>query len=57
MRLLQLAQECKNLISMIHVSSAYVNCNQKGGTVIPEDLMNINVNPEEFINKLAEMNP
>jgi alcohol-forming fatty acyl-CoA reductase len=57
LRLLDLAHECKHLISMVHVSSSYVNVNQKPFTTIPEKLMDLKVDPEQYINQLVAMNP
>jgi thioester reductase-like protein len=39
LRILDLAHECKHLISMVHVSSAYVNVNQKPYSLVPEALI------------------
>lgn len=57
LRILDLAHECKNLVSMVHVSSAYVNVNQPSFSTVPEALMPPKVEPEEYINKLTAMNP
>lgn len=57
LRMQDLARECKNIICMVHVSSTFVNCNQKPNSVIPEGLVEQKVEPEEFINKILSMNP
>ena len=59
LRMQALAHECKHLLSMVHVSSTFVNCNQKPGTVIPEGLVEqIVSDPEEYINKtILKLNP
>jgi fatty acyl-CoA reductase len=57
LRLLDLVHECEKIVCMVHVSSAYVNCNQKSDSLIPEKLLDLTVEPEEYISKLLAMNP
>lgn len=57
LRVLDLAHECKKLICMTHVSSAYVNSNQEPYSTISEDLHESPEDPESYITSLAEMNP
>ncbi|KAJ9067059.1 hypothetical protein DSO57_1003364 [Entomophthora muscae] len=53
MRILELAEACPNLDLIVHVSTAYVNCNQKTGTTIEEKIYPIQVgNPQCLIGQL-----
>lgn len=38
-RILDLAHECKNIIALHHVSTAFANTNTPNNAVIPEDVM------------------
>jgi fatty acyl-CoA reductase len=57
MRILELAQECRNLQSLAHVSTAYVNSNRTG--FIEEKIYSLdnNQDPEEVIKEILRMNP
>jgi alcohol-forming fatty acyl-CoA reductase len=57
MRILELAQECRNLQSLTHVSTAYVNSNRTG--FIEEKIYSLdnNQDPEEVIKEILRMNP
>jgi len=60
LRVQDLAKECKNLICMVHVSSTFVNSNQPPYEPrVKEQLykQKIDCEPDEFINRLASMNP
>jgi hypothetical protein len=58
LRMQQLALECENLASHVHVSTAYVNCNRDGG-LIEEKIFDLegNEDPEDIIAKIQSMNP
>ena len=49
LRLQDLARECKHLDAYVYVSTAYVNTNQPPNSVIPEKLMDVSVDPEEYV--------
>lgn len=49
LRLQDLARECKHLDAYVYVSTAYVNTNQPPNSVISEKLMDVSVDPEEFV--------
>jgi len=40
LRMLEVAKETKNIEAYCHVSTAYVNCNQPRGSLLPEEVMN-----------------
>jgi hypothetical protein len=56
MKMLELAQECKQLQVFTHVSTAYVNCNRPGGN-IEEDIYDLDIDVEETVARLMAMNP
>lgn len=57
MRILELAQECRKLQSLTHVSTAYVNSNRTG--FIEEKIYSLdnNQDPEDVIKEILRMNP
>jgi thioester reductase-like protein len=57
MRILDLAKECKKLLTLTHVSTAYVNSIRKG--FIEEKIypLDNNGDPEERIQEILRMNP
>lgn len=52
-----LARECTNLISMVHVSSTFVNSNRPFGSIVEEKCYEPKFDPEELINRIMQMNP
>lgn len=56
--MMDLAKDCDHLMTLTHVSTAYVNCNRPNGLIEEKiyDLDN-NEDPEELINKILKMNP
>ncbi len=55
LRMLDLAKECKKLQAFTHVSTSYVNCDKRG--VIEEKIYDIDIDSEEFIDKIVKMTP
>ena len=58
-RVLELAHECKNLVALHHVSTAYVGSHHPRGTEIPECVETIPgvEDFEAFVDKLIKMEP
>jgi thioester reductase-like protein len=56
MRMLELAQECKQLEIFTHVSTCYVNCTIPGGPV-EEKVYNVENNAEKIVKRIMAMNP
>ncbi len=54
LRLMELAQRCKNLQAFVHTSTAYVNSNRRGG--IDEKLYPLGFEPEAILRKVKTMN-
>lgn len=42
---------------MVHVSTTFVNCNQKPNSVIPEEIIESKVDAENYIKLLMQKNP
>ena len=55
MRVLELAQECKNLEVLTHVSTCYVNCNRQGH--IDEEVYDTDMDVDSTVKRLMAMNP
>ena len=55
MRMLELAQECKHLEVLTHVSTCYVNCTRNGH--IEEEIYDTDMDVESTVQKLMAMNP
>jgi hypothetical protein len=58
MRLLNLAKECKNILTFTHVSTAYVNSNLRQNNIEEKiyDLLG-QEDPDEAIDAILKMNP
>ena len=54
-RMLQLAQQCPNLLAYVHVSTAYVNCNLPSGTRVPEQLPNVAFDGDDMLAEIARL--
>ena len=54
LRILDLAKECKRLRSMVHVSTAYVNCNKKKG-LIEDKIYRMDFDAETKVEELRNM--
>ena len=50
LRMLKLAEKCSNLLAYVHVSTAYVNCNQPTGSKVLEELPQL----QGFLGALSE---
>ena len=57
LRMQELAKECRNLICMVHVSSALVNSNQPHRSFIEEKCYEPKIDPELLVPKIMSMNP
>jgi hypothetical protein len=55
--MMDLAEECKNLQSFVHVSTAYANSNRSG--FIEEKIYDLpnNEDPQNVIQSILKMNP
>ena len=53
MRMLELAKQTKNLISFVHCSTAYVNCNRKG--FVEDRIYKLDYEPEQMLEELRNM--
>ena len=58
-RMLELAQECQNILAFTHVSTAYVNSNFPNNSRVEEKVYDLpgNTDPEEFIDKIINLGP
>lgn len=59
MRMLQLAKECKNLLTFTHVSTCYVNCDRDefcGETIYTSNGTHTD-DVQDLVNKIMAMNP
>ena len=56
-RMLQLAQQCRQLQAYVHVSTAYVNCNLPSGTRIMEKLPVVSYDGDDLLEEIARMSP
>jgi hypothetical protein len=54
-RMLQLAQQCRQLQAYVHVSTAYVNCNQPSGTRIMEELPVVSYDGDDLLEEIARL--
>jgi hypothetical protein len=54
-RMLQLAQQCRQLQAYVHVSTAYVNCNQPSGTRIMEELPVVSYDGDDLLDEIARL--
>ena len=54
-RMLQLAQQCRQLQAYVHVSTAYVNCNLPSGTRIMEELPVVSYDGDELLDEIARL--
>ena len=59
LRMLELAKECKNILAFTHVSTAYVNSNLPGNSLVEEKVYDLpnNEDPEEFIARICKLGP
>jgi thioester reductase-like protein len=59
LRMMQLAKECKNIIGWCHVSTAYVNCNMDGNSLIDEKIYALegDLDPEEVVRSIIRLGP
>lgn len=57
MRMMDLAEDCKKLQSMVHVSTAYANSNREG--FVEEKIYDLpgNEDPADVIQSILKMNP
>lgn len=57
--MLELAKECKNILTYTHVSTAYVNSNLPNNSRVEEKVYDLpgNQDPEEIVAKILEMGP
>jgi fatty acyl-CoA reductase len=54
--MLEIGLKCDALLSFVHVSTAYVNCNQPSGSVINEKLYPLGFEPERILDDIERMN-
>ena len=59
LRMLEFAEDCKNIESFTHVSTAYTNSNKRGYNFIEEKVYDLpqNPDPEKLIAKIVELGP
>lgn len=59
LRMLELAKECKKLLSFCHVSTAYTNSNSKGNVFIEEKIYDAEggADPEDVVERIVSMGP
>lgn len=59
LRMLELAKECKNILTFTHVSTAYVNSNLPGNSRVEEKVYDLpnNEDPEEYIARICKLGP
>ncbi|MGB1594509.1 MAG: SDR family oxidoreductase, partial [Promethearchaeia archaeon] len=55
LRMLKLAELCPRLLSYVHVSTAYVNCNQPSGSKVLEELPHLEADGELVMNEIGAM--
>lgn len=51
-----IALQCPKVVSFVHVSTAYVNCNQPSKSVIKEKMYPLGFEPERIIDEVSKMN-
>ena len=58
-RMLDLAKECKNILTFCHVSTAYVNSNMPNNSVIEEKVYELpgNMDPEKIVQDIINLGP
>ena len=58
-RMLDLAKECKNILTFCHVSTAYVNSNMPNNSVIQEKVYELpgNMDPEKIVQDIINLGP
>lgn len=54
LRMLKLAEKCSNLLAYVHVSTAYVNCNQPTGSKVLEELPQLQADGEQVMDEFGE---
>ena len=54
-RMLKLAKQCKRLKVFTHVSTAYVNCDMKGGLIHEKIYEQDNIDFEQVVSKIMAM--
>lgn len=59
LRMLELAKECRNILSFTHVSTAYVNSNLPNNSQVEEKVYDLpgNQDAEEIVAKILELGP
>ena len=55
LRMLRMADKCPHLLAYVHVSTAYVNCNQPSGSKVLEELPHLEADGELVMNEIGAM--
>jgi hypothetical protein len=57
--MLELAKECKNIVTFSHVSTAYVNSNMPNNSVVEEKVYELpeNMDPEKIVQDIISLGP
>jgi nucleoside-diphosphate-sugar epimerase len=56
LRMFDVALACTNCVAFVHVSTAYVNCNQPTKSVVKEKLYPLGFEPDRVLEEVSKMN-